>query len=308
MKFLCQFSVGLAHDRHRPGDVTLNDSKSFNAVVKSGQGAVLANRLVCNVKCHWGDEQLLQVFDIVSNATGQKPVADNSFVLEHRSECFNVQVERISEAHELDEARWLYLVPPPQSLAEFKSVETDDSYVVTKVTSKKKVGFGYARPVGWMMLFTEGMKDKLLDSDLCGIGFKSVKMVDGSPSGLWQVTSDVRMPPLAMQLTDGWGKPFTGDPTKACCADEGSYFPIVLRYRESNLAKLPGVDLIMSAERLGWGGHNMHRMHIVSQRFRQVADKLAPGQFNYGLVAVGEGDDLQSRYTIPELAPPRDGA
>ena len=52
----------------------------------------------------------------------------------------------------------------------------------------------------------------------------------------------------------------------------------------------------------------MHRMHIVSQRFRQVADKLAPGQFNYGLVAVGEGEELQSRYTIPELAPPRDGA
>jgi hypothetical protein len=306
MKFLCQFSVGLAHDRHRPGNVTLSDSKSFNAIVKSGQGAVLANPLVCNVKCHWEDEQLARVFNIISTATGLKPLADSNFVLARRSEYFSVKVERIAEAHELDEVRWLYLVPPAQSLAEFKAVEADDSYVVTKVTSKKKVAFGCARPVGWMMLFSERLRDKFLCCGLRGMAFHSVKLEKGSPSGLWQLSSDMRMPPLAIQLTDGWGNPFSGDPSKACCADEGSYFPMVLRYRESELAKLPDDDLMMSAERLGWGGYNMHRSHIVSQRFRQIADKLAPGQFKYGLVAIGEGEELQTRYTIPELAPPRD--
>jgi hypothetical protein len=115
------------------------------------------------------------------------------------------------------------------------------------------------------------------------------------------------MPPLAMQLSDGQGSPYTGDPSKACILDQGSYSPPVLRYRESDLREVPDVDVILSDERLG-GGHNAHRMHIVSPRFRQVAEKLAPGQFNYGLVAVGEGEELQTRYTIPELAPPRDVA
>lgn len=218
---------------------------------------------------------------------------------------YNVQVERVPEEIDVENARWFYLVCPKLTLAEFKAVDADDGYVVAKVTSKKKIAFGSTRTVGWMMLFTEGLKDKFLASGLRGIGFQSVKLVNSSPSGLWQITTATRMPPLAMQLTDGQGNPYTGDPTKACIEEDGTYSPKVLRYRESDLAGVPEVDVILSEERLGFG-HNAHRMHIVSQRFRQVAEKLAPGQFNYGLVAVGEGEELQTRYTIPELAPPRD--
>ena len=250
------------------------------------------------------EAKAIGLFETFHYEINKTPLADHYYTLTALDKHYNVQVERIAEAHELDEAHWLYLVPPAQSLAEFKAVEPDDSYVVTKVTSKKKVAFGYARPVGWMMLFSEGLKEKFLGSGLCGLSFQRVRLENGSPSGLWQITSNLRMPPLAMQLTDGRGNPFTGEANQACCAFEGAYFPMVLRYRESDLAKLPDVDVIMSAERLGWGGHNMHRSHIVSQRFRQVAEKLAPGQFNYGLVAVGEGEELQARYTIPELAPP----
>ena len=223
----------------------------------------------------------------------------------NKGTAYNVRVERLAEDHDLDNAPWLCLIAPKQSLAKFNKVEPDDSYVVTKVTSKKKISFGCTDHVGWMMLFSEGLKDKLLESGLCGLGFQSVKLEKGSPSGLWQITSPARMPPLAMQLTDGQGNPFIGDGCRACCVDEGSYFPMVLKYRESDLVEVPEVDVIMSAERIG-GGHNAHRMHIVSQRFRQVAEKLAPGQFSYGLVAVGEGEELQKRYTIPELAPPLD--
>ena len=307
MKFLCQFSVGLAHERHRPGDVTLSDSKSFNAVAKSGQGAVLANPLVCNVKCRWADDQLDRIFNIITSTTGLKPAADSSFVLAHRNEYFRVQVKREPEEMDVRNAPWFYLICPELTLADFQAVEADDSYMVAKVTSKKKLAFGSTRTVGWMMLFTEGLKDKFLASGLRGIDFKQVKLVNGSPSGLWQITTAARMPPLSMQLTDGQGNPYTGDPTKACIEEDGTYSPKLLRYRESDLAGLPDVDVIFSAERLG-GGHNAHRMHIVSQRFRQVAEKLAPGQFKYGLVAVGEGEELQTRYTIPELAPPRDNA
>lgn len=307
MKYFCSFSVGLAHDRHRPGNVTLSDIKIFNIVVKSGPGAVLANPLVCNVKCNWTDEQLSRVFNILYCETGMKPVANSSFFLAHRSDYFNVQVERVIEETDMENAPWLYLIAPKLSLAKFKAVEPDDSYVVTKVTSKKKIAFGCTDHVGWMMLFSEGLKDKFLASGLCGLGFQSVRLENGSPSGLWQITSPARMPPLAMQLTDGQGNPFIGDGDRACCVDEGSYFPMVLKYRESDLTEVPAVDFIFSTERIG-GGHNSHRMHIVSQRFRQVAEKLAPGQFSYGLVAVGEGEELQTRYTIPELAPPRNGA
>ena len=45
---------------------------------------------------------------------------------------------------------------------------------------------------------------------------------------------------------------------------------------------------------------------LVSQRFREVAESIAPGQINYGLVAVGHGEELKRRYTLPELAPSDD--
>lgn len=304
MKFVCSFSVGLAHDRHRPGDVTLSDKNVFNSVVKSGPGAVSANSLLCNVKCYWTDDQLFRVFNILSSETGMKPVANGHFVLANRSDYYNVQVERIPDAQDLNDASWLYLIAPKLSLAKFKSVEPDDSYVVTKVTSKKKIAFGCTDHVGWMMLFSEGLKDKFLDSGLRGLDFKQVKLGNGDPAGVWQITSHMRMPPLAMNLTDGQGGLFIGDETKACVVDEGSYSPMVLKYLQKDMIGAPEVDVIMSSERLG-GAHNAHRMHIVSQRFRQVAEILAPGQFSYGLVAVGEGEELQTRYTIPELAPPR---
>ncbi len=306
MKYQLSISVEFGDNPKETEVVRISNAKLFSDLRRRYPDKSI-NPKWFTIHISYEEAKAIGLFETFRHEINKTPIAGFRYYTPSALEKhYNVQVERIAEAYELDEARWLYLVPPAQSLAKFKAVEPDDSYVVTKVTSKKKIAFGYARPVGWMMLLSEGLKDKFLGGGLRGIAFQSVRLENGSPSGLWQLISDVRMPPLAMQLTDGWGNPFTGDPTKACCADEGSYFPMVLRYRESDLAKLPDVDLIMSAERLGWGGHNMHRTYIVSQRFRQVAEKLAPGQFNYGLVAVGEGEELQTRYTIPELAPPRD--
>jgi hypothetical protein len=112
------------------------------------------------------------------------------------------------------------------------------------------------------------------------------------------------MPPLAMNLIDSKCQPFVGDPSKGCLISDGYYYPDVLRYRESDVASLSEFDLALSSECIG----RTDRRFIVSLRFRQVAEKLAPGQFSYGLVAVGEGEELRTRYTIPELAPPSDAA
>ena len=158
-----------------------------------------------------------------------------------------------------------------------------------------------------MHLFSAALKDQFMQSGLNSVEFRSVRLEGGAPSGLWQLHSPVEMPPLAMTLLDSREQPFAGDQSKGCMIDDGYYFPDVLRYRTNDVAALPDFDLAFTKERFGFPKH-AHPKIIVSQRFRQVAEKLAPGQFNYGLVAVGEGQELQTRYTIPELAPPRDAA
>lgn len=297
-----QLNISISHGSNASDTegVMLSDHKLFTQLRKKYPDNSLNPRWF-NLQISYDDAVKQKLFDIFLSATGREPSADPSRMLKNMKRYYYVRVKRIAEVHDLDTAPWLYLTPPQLSLAEFAAVEFDDSYVVAKVMRKKKITFGSTRSVGWMMLFSGGLKDGFLKSDLRGIDFQPVKLENGSPSGLWQIVSPVRMPPLAMRLTDGRGNPFTGDDSRACVVDEGSYFPKVLKYHESDLVKMPDVDFIMSAERLG-GGHNAHRMHIVSQRFREVAEKLAPGQFSYGLVAAGEGAELQKRYTIPELA------
>lgn len=305
MKYHCHFSVGLAHDRFRPGDVTFEAQGDYVEVLKTKLGTSPPNPYVYNIKAEWGDAKLQSVLNLILDRTGKRPLNNPYFADAALDKYYVVNVERIPEPHELDEARWLYLAPPLLSLAEFKAVETDGSYVIQKVFRSKKIAYGSTRTVGEMLLFTEALKERFLQSDLRGIEFRSVKLITGEPSGLWHLMTEARMPPLAMELVVGMKRePFTGDDSQGAGPKEVGYFPMVLRYKESELTSLPDVDLIFSAERLGWTSHNNHRMHIVSQRFRQVADKLAPGLFKYGLVAIGEGEELQRRYTIPELDPP----
>ncbi len=303
MKYQLSISVEFGNNPKGTEVVRISNAKLFSEL-RGRYPDKSINPKWFTIHISYEEAKAIGLFETFRSEINKTPLANRVCTPNDLGKHYTVQVERVHEEEDLENAPWFYLICPKLTLAEFKAVETDDSYVVAKVMSKKKIAFGSTRTVGWMMLFTEGLKDKFLSSGLRGIGFNQVKLVDGSPSGLWQITSTARMPPLAMQLTDGQGNPYTGDPTKACIEDDGSYSPPVLRYRESDLAGVPDVDVILSSGRLGFG-HNAHRMHIVSQRFRQVAEKLAPGQFNYGLVAVGEGEELQTRYTIPELATPR---
>lgn len=257
------------------------------------------------LRLSYQEAKRIGLFERFRSVTGKKPISDHYFAGAALDKYYVVNVERIPEPNELDEAHWLYLATPQLSLAEFRAVETDGSYVIEKTFRCKKIAYGSTRTVGEMLLFTESLKELFLQTDLQGIAFRPVKLINGKPSGLWQLMTGARMPPMAMELVVGMKRePFTGDDSQGVGPKEVGYFPMVLRYKESELTSLPDVDLIFSAERLGWTAHNNHRMHIVSQRFRQVAEKLAPGQFRYGLVAIGEGEELRRRYTIPELAPP----
>lgn len=304
MKYRLSIAVAFGNNPKETDEVRISNAKLFTDLRRKYPDKSSINPTWFTINISYEEALAIGLFETFRHEINKTPIAGfRQWTPSMLEKHYLVQVERVPEEDDLENAPWFYLICPKLTLAKFDSVEPDDSYVVTKVTSKKKIAFGCTDHVGWMMLFSEGLKDKFLDSGLRGIGFKPVKLVNGSPSGLWQISTLALMPPLANPLTDGQGGVFTGDPTKACVIDEGSYYPQVLRYRKSDLAKVSDADVLMSVERQGFG-HNAHRMHIVSQRFRQVAEKLAPGQFNYGLVAVGEGEELLKRYTIPEFAPP----
>ena len=305
MNFSVSFSIGLAHDHHRPGDVTVDAPEIFCRLTSLEIGTTPLSKFVYNVEIDSRNDRLIEAFEMLKKHVGRKPVADLKYAVDHSDKFYPVLVRPEADKQELDSMRWLYLGVPEMFLAEFKAVEPDDSYVIRKVLGKRKLAFGCTRTVGAMKLFSVALKDELLKGGLHPLDFTVVKLEDGKPSGLWQMRSPVFLPPIAMPLVDAWGLPLTGDLSRGCGLNDGNYWPKILRYTTASVASLPDFDVAMSAERFGPGSHNMHRYCIVSQRFRQVAEKLAPGQFKYGLVAIGEGEELRTRYTIPELAPPR---
>jgi hypothetical protein len=304
MEFQLSISVSCEGNAGLTDEVVVSD-KSFFSELRTRYPDNSVNPSWFKLRLSYKDAKQIDLFERFRAATGKNPISDHYFAATALDNYYVVNVERIPEPNELNEAPWLYLVTPQLSLAEFRGVENDGSYVVKKTFRCKKIAYGSTRTVGEMLMLTEGLKDRFAKSELRGISFRSVRLENGNPSGLWQFMTEARMPPLAMELVTGRGRePYSGDDTQIVGPKEVGYFPMVLRYKENDLSSLPDLDLLFSAERFGWTAHNNHRMHVVSQRFRQVAEKLAPGQFRYGLLAIGDGDELRRRYTISELAPP----
>jgi hypothetical protein len=189
------------------------------------------------------------------------------------------------------------LLPPTGTIAtyDFDQKREDGGFTVKGAGRRTKLLFGGAEYMTLCMIFKDQLKNELMKAGLRGIEFRPVRISKGKQVPLWQLWSEVEMPPAINRL-----EPEEGSFCMPQLADEGSYTPSILRYEQSSLdlARLP--DVVRAQECIMSGIPCM----LVSQRFRQVADKLAPGQFRYGLVAVGEGEELQKRYTIPELALP----
>lgn len=256
------------------------------------------------LRTRFDDAKDSNLFKTIEMDGGKSPVADLEFACDHPDKYYPVKVERIATAEELNQSPWLMLLPGDRELSGRGTIESDGTYVVPKAIKTKEAVYGSNGPAPWMHLFSPTLKDQLIQSGL-RIEFRPVKQENGKPSGLWQLQTLLEMPPLAMTLLNSRYQPFDGDQSKGCMISEGSYYPWVLKYRQSDVEKLADFDVAFTKERFGFP-HQAHPKILISQRFRQVAEKLAPGQFNYGLVAVGEGEELQTRYTIPELAPPRD--
>lgn len=142
-----------------------------------------------------------------------------------------------------------------------------------------------------MALFNTPLKELFVQSSLQGFEFRSVKKTNGTDSGLWQLWSPTIMPPEA-------------------CPINSAYQPLVMKYDENDVTTLPDFDVAFATEKppLNNPGLGLYwpRRILVSQRFREVAETLVPGQIRYGLVAVGHGEELKRRYTLPELSAPEE--
>jgi hypothetical protein len=302
MNYNITFAVAHVAQGGGPGDARITSLDLFKSL-RSRYPDKSINLRYFQISTRFDDAVESGLFKIIEQDGGKLPLADLKYACDHPDKYYPVQVERVPTDDELNQSRWLLLVPGDIEMTGHSETASDGTYLIPGVRRTKKVSYGSNSPGPWMHLFTAPLKELFLQSGL-QVEFRSVRLKKGGDSGLWQLQTSIEMPPLAMTVLNIRYQPFEGGQSEGCLVSDGYYHPLVPRYREQDIAGIQDVDAAFTWERFG-AAHMLHPQIIVSQRFRQMAEKLVPGQFRYSPVVVSEGDDLRTRYTIPELAPPQ---
>ncbi len=134
MNYRLTFEVSLAEKGTITDGVPISDQSFFNEL-RSRYPDRSINPKWFEITVSYEDAIEHGLFEKIEKQTAKKPIADSHFVNAHAKTHFAVNVERIPSEEELNQSRWLYLTVPELSMAKFKSVEPDDSYVISKVSS-----------------------------------------------------------------------------------------------------------------------------------------------------------------------------
>ena len=289
MDYFITFSIELRTHRSPASDVQTRDPDLFRWMRERLHNGKSINPVWFEVYARHDDPNLRLALERLRAETGRQPCDTCQSVIDHRDTHFWVHVTLVPEENDLRSSPWLW-VDGDRCIATSERVNEDDSYVLTRVTGPRKTPvFGEAHPDSTMALFNTPLKQLFLQSPLRGFEFRSVKKSNGTDSGLWQLWSPTIMPPEA-------------------CPINSAYQPLVMKYEEKDVAALPDFDVAFATEKPPLNNPGLRlfwpRRILVSQRFREVAETMVPGQIKYGLVAVGKGEELKRRYTLPELSPP----
>ncbi len=154
--------------------------------------------------------------------------------------------------------------------------EDDETWVVkVDIRQKNKLQIGLLEGHNEIVVAAE-MKERFEMENLIGLEFSPIKLepADRVKKSLWHFWSHVTLPSTLLPLQHQDGTDFTGDLSRGCYPDDGGYFPVELRYRHSEIAKLGNFDVAITRERFGGTHGPKFRKLVVSQRFREVAEKL----------------------------------
>ena len=289
VKYLINFSIQLLGTRRPTANIQTTDADLFHWMRERLHDGKSINPVWFGVCARHDHPDLRVALEELRTETGRQPCAEYGYYLDHRDTRFSVDVTLVPDESDLQSCRWLW-ISSHSRLAVSDRVNEDDSYVVQKVSGPRKTpAYGNAFSIGTMALFNAPLKEAILQSSLRDFEFRSVKKTNGTDSGLWQLWSPTIMPPEA-------------------CPINSAYQPLVMKYEEKDVAALPDFDVAFATEKPPLNNPGLRlfwpRRILVSQRFREVAETMVPGQIKYGLVAVGKGEELKRRYTLPELSPP----
>ena len=220
-----------------------------------------------------GSPALEKIESLIAQETGFKP--SPRALVQGRGEMrhFARNLDRTFAIRELDEAAWLRIsLPPRPAIGEFERQTPDGRLVVSADRRQKnKLQFGSLFPAH-VCGFANPLKSQLEHAGLTGLFFVPilVEPADKAIKPLWQLSSDLVLPPNLLPLQQNDGGDFSGDLDKGCFYDEGGYRPASPHYHVKDFERLEPFDVAMSSEQIGPHPNHAFRQLIVTQKFRQT--------------------------------------
>ena len=187
---------------------------------------------------------------------------------------YDLQITREYSSRDLDQIA--YLVPTPKTMA--GALRRKSGILILAHDCARAITadrMTYAEDGN--IIVTDDLRRMMEAAGLFNLVFLEARLEKSSfrvPEPLWEMTTDLRMPPLSdgNVLIDNDSEPYTGRPGQMCLPREGLsvpealYFPAELHYSARSLAVIEPFDLARTFEPIG---QNVAHYPIASQRFHQ---------------------------------------
>jgi hypothetical protein len=179
---------------------------------------------------------------------------------------------RVFDPVEIEEAPYCDLFPE-RPIAGGRFTPDGSVILLTKTIKRKRLG-QLRVPTLFVPYCTGELKQMMEREDFSHLEFRPAKLEGTRPpaDGIWQMWSDLKMPPMLNRITDNEGADYKPDANKGCTIDDW-YHPFQYRYQKAEIEQLGDFDVALTRESFGNypDKRNTPKM-IVSKRFRKWCD------------------------------------
>lgn len=239
-----------------------------------------------------GSLELKEILRLIREETGLVPQQTSNY--KEETGVFKCLRIREYEKRDYEEAEF-FLISCVKEVATFAEREQGDTgrFVVHfDKTYRPARKFGCAQTDEYFPLVSDEMLEELRASRIAELRWTEVLTKPPKPKdapNLWQISSEIVMPPLLNPLSTRNNEPFFGDPVswegadphEGCIPRDGPYSPVEFHYARTAVEALGDFDIARVRELIGRWKSSADFPIIISQRFRKMLKKLKVSDKNF---------------------------
>jgi hypothetical protein len=234
------------------------------------------SKAIAYFEASFDDSRTHLILKLIHEAFGLSISPHTRIKTYERSQYFGPDLNRIYTKKDVEAAPLLRWAGAKADIGTYlRQTDREQWFLSPDKRLKNKFDAGFLSPFPALAV-SAGLKEALEHSNLKGLDFNQVKLEPPSPSPkeIWRIDSQLRMPPCLLPIQHQDGSLFSGDFAKGSLWDDAGIMPYELKFSSAEVAAMGAFDVALTMERTGMDASHAFRDIIVSQKFRQVLERL----------------------------------